>query len=378
MKKFHLKRNISIALIVFITGCFFMSCKKPTTTAPSGPEVIVSTLAGGGAGSPATVNDPVYGEIGSANGLGTAASFYGPFGIVTDAAGNIYVGETFNHDIRKITPAGLVTTFAGSLTAGSADGIGTAASFSDFGGMAIDATGNIYVADSFNNLIRKITPAAVVSTIAGSGAVGAANGPAASASFNDPVSLAVDATGNVFVADLTNNVIRKITPGGMVSTFAGTGTRGYNNGAGANATFTSPEFLAADNAGNVYVSDFSIVRKITPDGVVSTLAGRSTPEIGPPGTIIDGKGTAASFAGTHAISVDAAGNIYVGDVNAIRKITPDGVATTLAGGGPGFTTDGIGNQASFGMLRGLTVNPAGNLIYLADFRSSLIRKVVIE
>jgi hypothetical protein len=377
MKKIYLKKSVPAILIVFITGCFFMSCKNTAMT-PPGPEVIVSTLAGGGAGSPATVNDPVYGEIGSANGVGTAASFYGPNGIATDAAGNIYVGETFNHDIRKITPAGVVTTFAGNLTAGSANGTGAAASFSNLSGIATDASGNVYVADSENQLIRKITPAGMVSSIAGSGAAGAANGPASSASFNDPVAVAVDAAGNVFVADLANNMIRKITPGGMVSTFAGTGIRGYDNGPGATATFTSPGFLAVDNAGNVYVSDFSTVRKITPDGVVSTLAGRSTPEIGPPGAVVDGKGTAASFNGTLGISVDAAGNVYVGDVNAIRKITPDGVVTTLAGGGPGFTTDGIGSHASFGILRGLTVNSAGNLIYLSDFRSSLIRKVVIE
>lgn len=359
-------------------SCLFISCKNATVKPAQQSNVVVSTLAGGGVGNPNTISNPLYGNIGSADGMGTAASFYAPGGISMDASGNIYVGEAGNHDIRKITPAGLVTTFAGNIAGGSLNGIGTAASFSSLQGIATDADGNVYVADSGNQLIRKITPAGVVSTLAGSGVAGADNGPAASASFHSPIGVAVDAAGNVYVADVFNNMIRKITPNGIVSTLAGSGGRGYDNGAGATATFTSIKRIAVDGSGNVYVGDFTTIRKITPDGVVSTLAGRSTPEIGGHDTIVDGKGSEASFSVADGISVDGAGNIYVGDLGAIRKITPAGMVTTLAGGGPGSATDGIGSHASFGILRGLVVNQAGNLIYVSDYLTSLVRKVEIK
>jgi hypothetical protein len=378
MKKNQFKKLLAGPFLVLWASCLFISCKNATVKPAQQSNVVVSTLAGGGVGNPNTISNPLYGNIGSADGMGTAASFYAPGGISMDASGNIYVGEAGNHDIRKITPAGLVTTFAGNIAGGSLNGIGTAASFSSLQGIATDADGNVYVADSGNQLIRKITPAGVVSTLAGSGVAGADNGPAASASFHSPIGVAVDAAGNVYVADVFNNMIRKITPNGIVSTLAGSGGRGYDNGAGATATFTSIKRIAVDGSGNVYVGDFTTIRKITPDGVVSTLAGRSTPEIGGHDTIVDGKGSEASFSVADGISVDGAGNIYVGDLGAIRKITPAGMVTTLAGGGPGSATDGIGSHASFGILRGLVVNQAGNLIYVSDYLTSLVRKVEIK
>ena len=203
---------------------------------------VVTTLAGSGAS-------------GSANGTGAAASFRGPSSVAVDAAGNIYVADLHNHLIRKITTAGVVTTLAGSGTAGSTDGTGTSASFNYPSGVAVDAAGNIYVADSGNNLIRKITSLGVVTTFAGNGTAGSANGTGTSASFNNPAGVAVDATGNLYVADYLNNLIRKITAAGVVTTFAGTGTRGAANGIGASASFNGPMNVAVDVASNVYVAD---------------------------------------------------------------------------------------------------------------------------
>jgi hypothetical protein len=378
MKNFHLKKFELIAFMAFSACCFFTSCSKDTSsTVMPAQTVIVTTLAGGGVGNAATFDSPIYGRIGSADGTGTAASFNAPAGAVIDAAGNLYVSEAGNHMIRKITAAGVVSTFAGNTTGGFTNGIGAAASFSSMQGIAIDAAGNLYVADSGNQVIRKVTPDGVVSTFAGSGVTGSVNGPASLASFKGPNGVAVDAAGNVYVGDFGNNMIRKITPGGLVSTLAGNGAIGYDNGAGASATFTSINRIAADGIGNVYVSDFKMIRKISPDGTVSTLAGNpSNP--GGYSSPIDGKGNAASFIVTDGISIDANGNLYVGDLNLIRKVTPDGTVTTLAGGGTGTATDGIGTKASFGILRGLVVNPAGNLIYAVDYFTSLIRKIEIK
>ena len=156
-------------------------------------------------------------SAGSANGIGAAASFNGPMGIATDIQGNVYVAEFNNNLIRKVTPAGVVTTLAGSGSSGSANGMGTAASFSAPSGVAVDTSGNVYVADAFNQMIRKITPAGVVSTLAGSTTPGGTDATGTAASFRGPSGVAVDTSGNVYVADSGNLSIRKITPAGVVS-----------------------------------------------------------------------------------------------------------------------------------------------------------------
>jgi sugar lactone lactonase YvrE len=379
MKKIYLQKAFGfVASLILI--CAYSSCSKlaESNNITPGPSIVVSTLAGGGMGDPATITSPVYGRIGSADGTGTAASFYAPAGVVVDAAGNLYVTETGNHIIRKVTPAGVVTKFAGNLAGGSANGTGSAASFSGMQGLAIDAGGNLYIADSGNQMIRKVTPAGVVTTFAGTGVPGAQNGPAASATFNAPTGVAFDGTGNLLVADFGNKMIRKITPAGIVSTVAGNGNVGYANGPGASATFTSPSRLTADAAGNVYVADFKMVRKITPDGTVATLAGNNadtTVVYSPP---VDGKGSAASFTVLAGITIDAAGNLYAGDNTRVRLITPDGTVSTLAGGGTGNTIDGPAKLASFGIMRGIIVNPSGNMIYVADYLTSLIRKIQVQ
>lgn len=378
------------------------------------PAGVVTTLAG------------YPHAVGSADGQGSVARFNSPAGTAVDAAGNVYVADSGNYTVRKITPGGTVTTLAGRAgVSGRVDGTGGDARFSRPNGLAIDAAGNLYVGDGgIYRSVRKITPTGVVTTLAGSGNSGDADGVGAAASFNDPSSLAVDVSGNVYVSDHGNNTIRKIAPNGTTTTFAGkSGVFGESDGTGSEARFHAPGALGIDAAGNLFLSDDSgeTIRKITPAGVVTTFAGS-------PGVtgIQDGVGSAAIFGGESsatcgmavdrdgtlyfaesssntirkissaasvttvaglaisqggadstgigasftypAVVVDAAANIFVADpsLHVIRKITPAGRVTTLAGARTNTTiVDGTGTSAGFGFPRNLTLDGQGNL-YVVD------------
>jgi sugar lactone lactonase YvrE len=278
--------------------------------------------------------------------------------VVPDNLGNLYVAEQGNNAIRKITTAGVVSTYAEDGAAGFVNGAALSAEFNDPEGMAIDKSGNLYVADAQNNVIRKITTAGVVSTYAGSGTSGLQNGTALSAEFAGPNGLAIDTSGNLYVADFFNNVIREITPAGMVSTYAGNGTKGFINGAAGTAEFSIPSGMAIDTASNLYIAEVSnkVIRKITPAGDVSTYA--------------------SGFEQPIRVAVDAPGNIYVSDasVNDIIRITYAGIMTTYAGNGtPGFT-DGTALTAEFNTPGGIAIDASGNL-YIADYGNDRIRKI---
>ena len=256
---------------------------------------------------------------GLTDGPGFVAEFYAPSGVVVDSLGTTYVADTFNHAIRKVTRLGDVSTLAGSGVAGSADGVGTAASFSYPVGLALDPAGNLYVSDTDNQLIRMVTPAGVVTTLAGTGSYGDVDGPAASAQFYDPMGIAFDvASGAVMVVDSMNHKVKRIL-GGVVNTMAGTGARGYLDGPGLTAMFCEPRGLVLTTAGDMFVTDAcnDRVRRISAGAwTVSTIAGDGT------AGFRNGLALSARFDGPWEIAIDAAGVLYVADQNnhRIRRI----------------------------------------------------------
>jgi len=328
------------------------------------PAGVVTTFAG------------MTGVAGSADGTGSAAQFGGAFALAADAAGNFWVADYLD-TIREVTPDGTVTTIAGVAgMEGSADGTGSAALFAVPEGIAVDGSGNIWVADTANYVIRMVTPAGVVTTVAGrAGATGITDGTGSAARFEFPTNLAVDPSGNIYISDTQAATIRKMTPQGDVSTFAGLGgVTGSTDGVGSAARFSSPYGLAFDAAGNLFVADANnwAVRKITPSGLVSTFVGTAAA----PGSA-DGTGSAARFDSPTTIAIDAAGNLYVGDAYAetVRKVTPAGVVTTLAGLAQAEgSADGVGSAALFAAPGGVGVDGAGT-VYVADVQNSTIRTI---
>lgn len=307
---------------------------------------------------------------GFVNGTATTAKFNWPMGIAIDTEGTIFVVDSANYVIRKITSAGVVSTFAGSGIGGFADGIASVAQFNGIDGLAVDTAGNVYVADTNNHRIRKISAAGVVSTLAGS-TQGYANGTGTAARFNNPSGVAVDAAGNVFVTDTYNYRIRKITPAGVVSTLAGSGIAGFANGSGTAAQFNKTYGIAVNDTGSIFVADAlnHRVRKITASGVVTTFAGSVY-------GYANGNGTAAKFSYPYGITVDATDNVYVTDAedNRIRKITIAGMVSTLAGSGIGGFADGIGTTAQFINPCGVTVDAVGS-VFISDATNHRIRKI---
>jgi len=338
---------------------------------PMGTNWVVRTIAG------------LATNAGSANGMNSAARFNSPVGITVESATNLYVADTFNFTIRKITPAGtnwVVTTWAGVAgNRGCADGTGTNASFYEPACIAASINGDIYVPDSGNNAIRKITTAGVVSTLAGmTGSIGSADGTGETARFNSPCGVTVDSAGNLYVADTDNHTIRRITSAGLVSTMAGmVGVLGNNDGPGSYARFSYPFGVAVDAGGNVYVGDYGNqeIRMITPAGVVSTLAGlaRTT------GTA-DGTNSVARFNCPSGVAVDGAGNVYVADYlnDTIRKLTPVGtnwVVHTIAGLATNAgSADGTNSTARFYAPYGIVLDSATNL-YVTDSSNNIVRKL---
>ena len=347
---------------VIAVACLSLAVLRAQSTYTS--SHIVTTLAGNG-------------TFGTTDATGSLARFNGPSGVAVDSAGNVYVADTSNHTIRKITSGGVVTTLAGTAgTAGTVDGTGTAAQFNSPRSVAVDSAGTVYVADTANRTIRKITSLGVVSTLAGTAGIsGSTDATGAAAQFGFPRSIAVDGTGTfLFVADETNSTIRKITiSSGAVTTFAGSaGSTGSTDATGAAARFTFPQGVATDSAGNVYVTDSNnhTIRVITSAGVVTTFAGTA----GSSGTL-DATGTAARFSFPRGIAVDSTGNVYVADSgnHTLRRITAAGVVSTLAGtaGSPALT-DGTGAAARFNALLGVAVRTAGT-VYVADTNNHAIR-----
>ena len=351
-----MKRSLLILLVFTLV---VLACTPKTN------EPMVSTYAGNG-------------ELAAQNGKANEASFANPVSLAVDSNENVYVADSRNNQIRKIGADGEVSTIAGTIKAGNADGKGQAASFFYPCAITVDGKGNLYVADTENSLIRKITPDGMVTTIAGALTPGNREHPQDSTRLDNPRGILIDHQGNLIVTDWAKDIIRKITPDGKMTTIAGTGEPGAQDGIGRAASFYLPEGIAMDSKGNLFIADTynNMIRKMDPQGNVTTFAGKPAPKGKRNRGKKDGKGPAASFSHPSGIGIDNNDIIYVGDDDnhKIRRITPDGMVTTIAGTGHRGADNGIATKASFYRPTGLAVDKKGN-VFIADFQNNMVRKL---
>jgi len=337
------------------------------------PSGVITTVAGGGQ----------YGSLGD-GGPATSASLTYPVGVAVDAAGNLYIAESVGNRIRKVSPGGIITTVAGNGTQGFSgdDGPATSASLYSPAGVAVDAAGNVYIADTYNTRIRKVSPDGIITTAAGRGGYKFAgdDGLATNASLNQPWGVAVDAADNLYISDWNNHRIRMVSPSGIITTVAGNGASGFagDDGPAIDASLY-PEGVAVDAAGNLYIADTSNrrVRRVSSSGAITTVAGKGTQGSSGDG----GPATAASLYSPAGLALDATGNLYIADSYGarIRMVSAGGIITTVAGApwnGP-YTFGGDGGPATSALLHspgGVAVDAAGNL-YIADTLNYRVRMV---
>jgi uncharacterized protein (TIGR03437 family) len=301
-------------------------------------------------------------------------------GIVTDPAGNLLIADSSNARVRKVTPAGLISTIAGIGSTFVGEGApATSANIPSPSGIALDAAGNLYIADQNLNRALRVTADGIIRTLAGQGDAGSSGdgGPAILAQLNGPRKIALDAAGNIYIAELSNHKVRRISPAGVITTFAGTGASGYSgdNLPATSATLTNPFAVAADRQGNIYIADTGNgrIRKVAPDGIITTVAGNGISAYAGDG----GPATQGSFRNAIALGIDSAGSLYIVDAadHRIRKVTNRIISTVAGIGTAGFSGDG--GPATAAALRtpeGIAFDSAGNF-YIADALNHRIRKV---
>ena len=358
-----------ISSVLLASFLFIVACQKEKNNVrpiPSPPAAPTADTA-------VTSAPPVFSVATIANNATMNLKY--PKGIAIDAGGNLYISDWGHQQIRKIVSDSVATTLAGSNAAGFVDAAGTTARFHSPHGVAVDGVGNVYIADADNNCIRKISPDGVVTTLAGSSGAGQADGSGTAARFNHPRDVAIDAEGNLYIADTDNHRVRKITPAGVVSTVAGTGKAGFGDGAAAAAQFNGLRGIAVDKGGNLYIADTynNRIRKISATGVVTTLAGSST------SGLADGSGSTAQFNHPKSLTIDSKGTLYIADTDnqSIRKVTGAGVVTTIAGNGKAGYANGSGPAAQFSTPRGIAIDASGKNLYIVDQDNNRIRKIAV-
>ncbi len=325
--------------------------------------VVLAACTGGPSSSAIVETIAGTGDTGFKDGPSAEALFSRPEGLALTPDGTLYVVETLSGRIRKISPDGAVITVLG--------GEGSDVDLKLPHRLAIGPDGSLYLTDAGNNRVVRFTPEGTVETVAGTGEPGHTDGPAEEAQFNFPIGIAVARDGAIYVADSGNSKVRKISPEGVVTTVAGSGERGFRDGEAAEAQFAGLNELALDNLGNIYVTDSanSRVRKISPEGVVTTVAGSG--ERG----FADGDPVKARFNGPAGIAIDVAGNLYVAEIrnHRIRKIVPGQLVLTIAGSGEPGLKDGPGTKALFRGPTGIAMGDG--VIYVADSQNGVIRKI---
>jgi sugar lactone lactonase YvrE len=336
---------------------------------------IITTVAGNGS----------YGFSGDGDAAITAQLAY-PAGITVDNAGNLFIADAVNDRIRKVDTSGIITTVAGSNLAGfGGDGDSAVeARLNSPADVAVDGAGNLFIADTWNSRIRKVDTSGIITTVAGDGSFGFGGdgSSATTAQLQRPASITVDDIGNVFIADTINNRIRKVDTNGTITTVAGKGTRGFwgDGGTAIRAELNFPGSIALDGTGNLFIADYlnHRIRKVDVNGIITTVAGN-----GAYGFSGDGNPAAgAQLNMPMGVAVDRAGNLFIaGNNNRVRKVDPSGIITTVAGSGPtGSTNDGFrgdggpATNARLNSVQGIAVDDAGNL-FIADTWNSRIRKV---
>ncbi len=334
----------------------------------SGPDII-TTVAGN--------RDSGYTGDG---GPATNADLYLPYAVAVDSQGDLFIADFENQVIREVTPNGIISTVAGNGRAGySGDGGPATDAELDFPvGVAVDVQGDLFIADS-DNVIREVTPDGIISTVAGDGTAGDSGdgGPATAAELDGLTGVAVDAQGDLFIADSIDNVIRAVTPNGIITTVAGDRTRGYS-GDGGQATAAElffPEAVAVDAQGDLFIADSdNVIREVMPNGIITTVAGDGAAGYSGNG----GPATAAELDGPTGLAVDAQGDLFIADSNnnVIREVTPNGIITTVAGNGTfGYAGNGeAATAAEFRSPEGVAVDAQGNL-FIADIGNSVVRRV---
>lgn len=350
--------------------------------------VICAAAAWGGSGrSISTIAGTGVAGFSGDGGRATSAELNAPQGVAVDPQGNVYFTDFDSQRVRKISASGTITTFAGyasaTITTGSTPvgdgGPATSAPLYYPVGLALDKQGNLYIAEYEEQRVRKVSPNGIITTFAGSGQVGIAGfsgdgGPATAARLSYPSAVAVDGQGNVYIADEGNHRVRKVSAGGTITTIAGTGVAGFSGDGGpaTSASLYYPQGVAVDGQGNVYIADTSNyrVRKVSPGGTISTFAGGGS-SLGD-----GGPATAAQLNAPKGVAVDGQGNVYIADTNdnRVREVSPGGTISTFAGGGSSLGDGGPATAAELGQPSALAVDGQGN-VYITDTDNHRVRKV---